>query len=438
MISKTSVFLTIVGTVAVGAYLPRKIDDSYHGWGYGIRAYNNGSYEYEGYTQFSWDFDLNCFYAYGQSYEDYSWAEASYCNNYLKAYDSESYQCYNEYVGYVDIEGETDSYFNKFYLDHGYLADPVWGYGSFRVLEHGVENVYIYLNDNDAIEYIVEYSYGGSSDNVMYFPYGLVADNYTYYDWEFDLKYGYCPSYKSTNYKKALGVLRPKSLKSESSPLKALPANATVRPTALLTDVKKIAKKAEVAPIAKKMTSFFGMNLFSNHTVEENANYTTEFRHMAMVMSNFARVNLYDAQLEQEVDQFFAIADLNGDGYLSPAEIDYVYTAYGYPLSDDEVALIFLIADLDQDGYISWYEMYTLAQQNSAKSLYSKSEVTDIVFQFYDYNGDGYLSNYEFTNFLQDSDPTLTQDYIDQIFYIIDSNGDYYISWYELYTVIQV
>ena len=70
MISKTSVLFTIVGTVVVGAgYLPRKISDQSHGWGYAMHGKQDGSFEYEAYVEFAWDFDLNCARFYTQSYE---------------------------------------------------------------------------------------------------------------------------------------------------------------------------------------------------------------------------------------------------------------------------------------------------------------------------------------------------------------------------------
>jgi hypothetical protein len=79
MLSKTSILLTIVGTVAADLYIPRRVSEYSSGWGYGITLYPNGTYNYNSYMSFDWDLDLNCAYLYAQSYDDYSWFEQSTC-----------------------------------------------------------------------------------------------------------------------------------------------------------------------------------------------------------------------------------------------------------------------------------------------------------------------------------------------------------------------
>jgi len=93
MISKTSVFLAVVGTVSAASNsstvsFPRWIDAAKNGYGYVLSQYYNGSYTYEGTTSFSWDFDYNCARQYFYSYSDYTWGEATYCNNVVTSYDS--------------------------------------------------------------------------------------------------------------------------------------------------------------------------------------------------------------------------------------------------------------------------------------------------------------------------------------------------------------
>jgi hypothetical protein len=79
MLSKTSILLTIVGTVAADLYIPTRVKSYFSGWGYGITLYPNGTYNNNTFIAFSWDLDLNCAYLYGESYDDYSWFEQSTC-----------------------------------------------------------------------------------------------------------------------------------------------------------------------------------------------------------------------------------------------------------------------------------------------------------------------------------------------------------------------
>jgi len=67
----------------------------------------------------------------------------------------------------------------------------------------------VYLNTySGAIEYIVGYGY--DADEILYFPSGLTEYSWDMYYSDFDLKYGYCPSYDYNDYNytvaKALGL----------------------------------------------------------------------------------------------------------------------------------------------------------------------------------------------------------------------------------------
>jgi hypothetical protein len=152
------------------ADLPRRISDYSSGWGYGLTVYPNGTYNYDAYMSFAWDFDLNCAWSYAQSYEDYSWVETSMCKGQVNQYYSD-YGCYN-YNDNTNIEGVYNYWFKGLVFDHGYDSDPVWGFGNYSVREHKSDDVLVYQNAySGAIEYIVEYSYDG--DYVLYFPSGL-------------------------------------------------------------------------------------------------------------------------------------------------------------------------------------------------------------------------------------------------------------------------
>ena len=62
MLSKTSLLLTIVGTVAADLFIPRRVSEYSSGEIHGYKLYSNGSYYNLGQISFDWDFDLNCMY----------------------------------------------------------------------------------------------------------------------------------------------------------------------------------------------------------------------------------------------------------------------------------------------------------------------------------------------------------------------------------------
>ena len=56
---------------------------------------------------------------------------------------------------------------------------------------------------------------------------------------------------------------------------------------------------------------------------------------------------------EQELIDSFRVFDIDGDGFITAAELKRVMTEYGEPLTDDEVEYMIREADLDGDGRIS-------------------------------------------------------------------------------------
>ncbi len=42
-----------------------------------MTLYPNGTYTYDTYKSFAWDFDINCAWSYEQNNEDFSWFETS-------------------------------------------------------------------------------------------------------------------------------------------------------------------------------------------------------------------------------------------------------------------------------------------------------------------------------------------------------------------------
>ena len=230
MLAKAVLALAVVGTVSAASatrpVVPRWISADKHGYGYLLNSYWNGTYNYEGSTSFSWDFDYNCARSYFYSYTDYSWAEASYCNNYVNAYHS-LYGCESYYAGYYSLEQETNKWLDDFTISWGSgFTDPVWGYDNYHVLEHKSEWTYIYMRPSDkAIEFIVDSNYG-DSDVVVYYPSGLTVDNTTYGVWDYDLRYGYCAN--NNTYSFAKNFFSPRSFSAK--PAHSKPANLAAKP----------------------------------------------------------------------------------------------------------------------------------------------------------------------------------------------------------------
>lgn len=109
MLAKSAILaLTIVGTVAaaVRPIIPRWISADKYGSAYVLINNWNGTYSYEASTTFSWDFDYNCARTYAYSYSTYDWSEASYCQNTVTEYSTETGKCRSEYVGYYNLEQE--------------------------------------------------------------------------------------------------------------------------------------------------------------------------------------------------------------------------------------------------------------------------------------------------------------------------------------------
>jgi len=52
--------------------------------------------------------------------------------------------------------------------------------------------------------------------------------------------------------------------------------------------------------------------------------------------------------------------------------------------------------------------MYDFAESQQKMALQSRSETTDLIFQYFDSNGDGYLSYSEWANLCWTSDPYMS------------------------------
>ena len=69
-------------------------------------------------------------------------------------------------------------------------------------------------------------------------------------------------------------------------------------------------------------------------------------------------------------------------------------------------------------------------------SLYTRTEKTNLIFQYYDSNRDGYLSQYEVKKMLSDAYGYATDSDAQWFISQLDSNRDSKLGWYEIYNVI--
>ncbi len=59
---------------------------------------------------------------------------------------------------------------------------------------------------------------------------------------------------------------------------------------------------------------------------------------------------------EQQAREWFPVVDTNGDGLISPAELERLYERNGTSITSEEKEAIFAKADTDGDGLISLEE----------------------------------------------------------------------------------
>ena len=101
-------------------------------------------------------------------------------------------------MGDSSLEKEVRDWLAQFTIDHGRgHTDPVWGGQGhdYTVLQHEYQHLYLYLNQEGVIEFLVDGSnLEGELDTVVYYPKGLAWDHQTTTGvWDFSLKHGRCP-----------------------------------------------------------------------------------------------------------------------------------------------------------------------------------------------------------------------------------------------------
>ena len=91
--------------------------------------------------------------------------------------------------------------------------------------------------------------------------------------------------------------------------------------------------------------------------MDSNGNGTIEFTEYLIHASR-----LLDLSIEEQTRLAFQVYDIDGDGFISPAELRNVMPSFevGQPLTDEKVAEIFSKADIDKDGNINYEEFVEL------------------------------------------------------------------------------
>ncbi|KAF7462401.1 Hypothetical predicted protein [Marmota monax] len=63
-----------------------------------------------------------------------------------------------------------------------------------------------------------------------------------------------------------------------------------------------------------------------------------------------------DTDSEEEIREAFCVFDMDGNGYISAAELHRVRTNHGEKLTDEEVDEMRREADIDGDGQVNYEE----------------------------------------------------------------------------------
>jgi hypothetical protein len=192
--------LTVVGTAAshvMQPEVPRWLDSSKYGFGYLMSKSKsgNGGVVYEGYTELSYDFDYDCMRNAFSNYTDYTFTESVLCQGTQRDYSSAKDSC-----TYKDNQGSVETIFTTWlqgfvsYLGDGML-DPVWRKRSdFSVIKNPTTKQLLYIRQSDkAVQFLVDNS-DSEKTYIQYFPTGIKWDQDINGVWDFNFKYGYCPS----------------------------------------------------------------------------------------------------------------------------------------------------------------------------------------------------------------------------------------------------
>jgi len=156
------------------------------------------------------------------------------------------------------------------------------------------------------------------------------------------------------------------------------------------------------------------------------------------------------AMLERYLKKLFAIADVNGDGVLQPAEFTRLLTLSGFNLSGPQVAELVQKADVNRNGVIEYDEFIPVAmdilRSRKAAGVTPMPRIEDVplpmleryfkkLFSIADVNGDGVLQPAEFQRLLELSGFSFSPSQIQELVVAADTNRNGVIEYEEFIPV---
>lgn len=144
-------------------------------------------------------------------------------------------------------------------------------------------------------------------------------------------------------------------------------------------------------------------------------------------------------QLSAYFTKIFSAADVNGDGVLDQAEVEFLLSNTGFKFSPSQVAELVAAADTNQDGVLSYTEFVPLMLEVlRGKQLKPGNYTQDQLHMYFkrlfmlgDENGDGTLQMAEVERLLSMSAFRLEKDEIQELMVLADVNRDGVIDYSE-------
>ena len=95
-------------------------------------------------------------------------------------------------------------------------------------------------------------------------------------------------------------------------------------------------------------------------------NYIKQWESGTIDFSEFLAMmatKLKEVDSEEKILETFRVFDVDGNGFISAAELRHVMTNLGERLTDDEVDEMIKVADADKDGKISYQDFVAITKR---------------------------------------------------------------------------